>query len=257
MTDTAQAVALWRRWELPTWGVVAALIYMAWLAVTDWHAALPIWFLLPAVSVLLCWHGHLQHEVLHGHPTRIVWLNELLVFPALGLWFPYGLYRDSHLAQQTETCQTCPIDDPESFYVTARRWARMSALHKAILGFNNSVLGRFLIGPVLASMVRHRAQRNGFVSTRPRRPWACFTSTNNLHAVHHAMPSVAWYELPAIYRAGRERYLEDKGGFLWNGYRDVFRRHFLRPKDEPVHPYFEDGAAVCFFARPVMGLAET
>ena len=60
---------LWRRWELPTWGL-AALIYGSWLALTWWHAVLPWFVLLPLGAWLIAWFGHLQHEVLHGHPTR-------------------------------------------------------------------------------------------------------------------------------------------------------------------------------------------
>ncbi|MBC6439774.1 MAG: fatty acid desaturase [Rhodospirillales bacterium] len=151
-TDTLRAdtPALWRRWELPTWGVIL-VIYASWLALTWWHAALPAWLIIPVAAILLCWHGHLQHEVLHGHPTRITWLNELLVFPPLGMWFPYGLYRDTHLAHHMDFHLTCPIDDPESCYVTPRQWERMGAFRKAVLRFNNTVLGRLSIGPALAT----------------------------------------------------------------------------------------------------------
>ncbi|MGY8995854.1 MAG: fatty acid desaturase [Alphaproteobacteria bacterium] len=303
MTDPSVDIALWRRWELPTWAVAIA-IYAAWFALTWWHAVLPVWILIPAGAILICWHGHLQHEVLHGHPTRLVWLNEALVFPALGLWFPYGFYRDSHLAHHTDATLTCPLDDPESYYVTPEAWSRMPAFWKAALRFNNTVLGRFLIGPALStwslyggtirefakgdttnlkSWVLHGAgcalviswliaagfplwlyapmsyfgisliMMRSYGEHRPaeesghricinlaERLIALLFLNNSLHAVHHAAPGTAWYELPRLFRDNRESFLERNGGFVWHGYRDVLRRHFLTPKDEPVHPYFDE-----------------
>ncbi|MBT5432832.1 MAG: fatty acid desaturase [Alphaproteobacteria bacterium] len=298
--------ALWRRWEFPTWGVIV-VIYGLWIALTLGHATLPFWFIIPAGALLLCWHGHLQHEVLHGHPTRIRWFNELLVFPALGMWFPYGVYRDSHLAHHADCHLTCPIDDPESYYVTPGQWSRMGAFRKMLLRFNNTVLGRLLIGPALATwplyggaviklasgnrrdlkswilhimggalviawlvgvagfplwvyaicvyfgvsliMLRSYAEHRPAIEVGHRicvniaeAPIALLFLNNNLHAVHHSIPGMAWYALPAIFKANRETFLADNGGFLWNGYRDVFRRHFLTPKDEPVHPLYEEMA---------------
>ena len=299
MTDFTQESALWRRWELPTWGVAAA-IYVAWFAMTLWHAVLPVWLLIPAGAVLVCWHGHLQHEILHGHPTRTVWLNEALVFPALGFWFPYGIYRDSHLAHHTDWRLTCPIDDPESYYVTPEAWERMPGWWKAVLWFNNSVLGRFMIGPLLAtwslyggavrkllhgdtsdlrswilhglgcavvlawlmvvsfplwvyapmayfgiSLIMMRSYGEHRPATKvghricinlAEPPIALLFLNNNLHAVHHAAPGLAWYELPRLFRDNRDLFLERNGGFVWHGYRDVLGHHFLKPKDSPVHP---------------------
>ena len=142
--------ALWRRWELPTWGI-AVVIYAGWLFLTWWHALLPGWIIVPLGAWFICWHSHLQHEVLHGHPTRIAWLNELIVFPALSLWFPYGVYRDRHLAHHADWHLTCPVDDPESFYTTPERWRQMSSFGRTVLRFNNTVSGRLLVGPFLAS----------------------------------------------------------------------------------------------------------
>src|SRR5690242_3005967 len=89
------ALPLWRRIELPTW-MVAAAIYIGWGLVTWWHARVPGWALAAIGGYLVAWHGSLQHEILHGHPTRIRWLNTLLALPPLGLWFPYPTYRESH-----------------------------------------------------------------------------------------------------------------------------------------------------------------
>ena len=50
---------------------------------------------------------------------------------------------------------------------------------------------------------------------------------NNPHAVHHAEPGVAWYQLPARARDyPRDRY-------VFRGYDEIFARYLFRPK-EPV-----------------------
>jgi fatty acid desaturase len=59
---------------------------------------------------------------------------------------------------------------------------------------------------------------------------------NNLHTVHHAKPQVAWYRLPALYRANRAEYLRRNDGYSYASYAEVFRRYFLRPKDPVPHP---------------------
>jgi fatty acid desaturase len=59
----------------------------------------------------------LSHEVLHGHPFRTRAWNEALVFPALGLFIPYGRFRETHLAHHHDPVLTDPYDDPESHFV--------------------------------------------------------------------------------------------------------------------------------------------
>jgi fatty acid desaturase len=59
---------------------------------------------------------------------------------------------------------------------------------------------------------------------------------NNLHLVHHDKPGLPWYRLPAFYRQRRALFLASNGGYYFKGYREVFRRHFLRPKEQPLHP---------------------
>jgi len=61
-------------------------------------------------------HSSLCHEALHGHPTRLKWLNEALVFAQLSLVIPYGRFHDLHLVHHTDENLTDPYDDPESNY---------------------------------------------------------------------------------------------------------------------------------------------
>jgi fatty acid desaturase len=59
---------------------------------------------------------------------------------------------------------------------------------------------------------------------------------NNLHAAHHRWPGMAWYRLPAAFRAHRRDLLSANGGYRFAGYRTVAWRYLVRPKDIPVHP---------------------
>ena len=95
---------------------------------TWWHAVLPWWLILPLGGYLVCLHGSLQHEAVHGHPTPWPVVNEALVFPSLWLWMSFRIYRDSHLVHHRNDILTDPIDDPESYYVTPQAWARMGRL---------------------------------------------------------------------------------------------------------------------------------
>lgn len=62
---------------------------------------------------------------------------------------------------------------------------------------------------------------------------------NNLHVVHHKHPNVAWYRLPALYRANRARYLHRNGGYFYPSYAAIFKAYAFRPKDPVAHPLFQ------------------
>ena len=143
------ATDLWRRAELPTWAVAAA-VYLGWMLLTWYHAALAWWLVLPLGGYLVCWHGSLQHEAVHDHPTRRRWLNTLVAYPPLALWLPYPIYREIHLAHHRDENLTCPIRDPESFYVTSTAWGRMGKLRQGLLRLHNTLPGRLLFGPLVA-----------------------------------------------------------------------------------------------------------
>lgn len=144
--------------EWPTW-LLAAAIYGGWGVLTWFHGVLPWWVVLAAGSWLIAWHMSLQHEVIHGHPTRSAPVNAAIGFAPLSLWLPYERYRQSHLAHHREPWLTDPLEDPESRYVTAERWAAAGPLARAVLQINNTLAGRLLIGPGLsmASFLRDEA----------------------------------------------------------------------------------------------------
>ena len=137
---------LWRS-ELPTWLLIVT-VYGGWFAcVAGWRTL----GLFPATLLLIwftAWYMSLQHELIHGHPTRLAWFNQLLGTLPLAVWYPYGVYRDSHLAHHRNHLLTHPEDDPESYYVTAESWQRFSAWQRRLIHLRNTFWGRLLLAPM-------------------------------------------------------------------------------------------------------------
>lgn len=146
-----------RRSEWPTLAVAAA-IYATFAALTWFYAMLPLWFLVPAAAYVVAWHGSLQHEVIHGHPTRWRWFNELLVLPSLWLWLPWRSYRASHIAHHHDERLTDPLDDPESWYLTPDQWQHHGRSTRTLLWVRNTVAGRLLLGPIVAVLTLWREE---------------------------------------------------------------------------------------------------
>jgi fatty acid desaturase len=265
--------------EWPTVAVAAA-IYTGYALLTLNYHGLPWWLVLAAGGFLLAWHGSLQHEVVHGHPTRWRWLNRALVFPSLWLWLPLEIYADTHMRHHNDALITDPIEDPESYYLSRHAWDRTEPVRRTLLRFNNTSLGRLLIGPLLAawrlmaveskalmssdyhhakawlahalgcvpvivwvsvvceipflaylllfvypgisltllrSFAEHRArpaigERMAIVESGPL--MSLLYLNNNLHYVHHDEPQLAWYRLPARWRAGRDAILSEYSSSL-------------------------------------------
>jgi fatty acid desaturase len=65
--------------------------------------------------------------------------------------------------------------------------------------------------------------------------WSLLFLNNNLHVAHHARPALAWYKLPAFYRAERDALIARNNGYLMRGYGEIFGRFLFRAK-EPI-PY--------------------
>jgi fatty acid desaturase len=136
--------------EWPTWLALAG-VYALFATLTFFHGGLPWWLLTPVGAYLVALHGSLQHEALHGHPTRNALINELLVFPALSLWIPYRRYRRLHLTHHRNDYLTDPQEDPETYYLDPQAWDRTPATLRLLYTINNTVLGRFVLGPAIAT----------------------------------------------------------------------------------------------------------
>lgn len=283
------------------WITVALLVVcIAALGVGVWALSSVPLVASVVVVLALVLHASLSHEVLHGHPFPSRRVNEALVVVNPGLFIPYIRFRDTHLAHHQDANLTDPYDDPESNYVDPDVWARLPLWRRRVLMWNNTLLGRMVVGPAVAQIAfcagDVRAIRNGdrqvlwgwavhlpgvalvlsLVTLSPMAVWhyllCCYGAVsilkirtflehqaharargrtvivedrgllaflflnNNLHVVHHMHPRVAWYRLPALYRAHKARYLGCNEGYRYGSYREVMARYVLRAKDPVAHP---------------------
>lgn len=147
--NTSHAMRLTRVQGAITW-IVLLCVYGAWLGLTYYATALPWWLLMATGGYIVCLHGSLQHEAVHGHLTGSFRWSTVLVMWPLMLWIPYTRYRTLHEAHHDCPDLTDPIDDPESFYWTAERWGSLGALRRGLVIVNQTLAGRLLIGPLLA-----------------------------------------------------------------------------------------------------------
>jgi fatty acid desaturase len=128
-------------------------VYAGWLGVTLYASTLGLWVAIPLLALTLTLHSSLQHEILHGHPLPSRRLSEALAYPPIGLVVPFLRFRDLHLAHHRDAILTDPYDDPETNYLDPAIWARLSRPVRTILRFNNTLLGRMLVGPVVGTFV--------------------------------------------------------------------------------------------------------
>jgi len=292
---------MWRG-EWPTW-LLIVVIHGGWLATMAGWRQLGT----PLATILMiwwcAWYMSLQHELIHGHPTRKPWLNRLFGTAPLAVWYPYRLYRDSHLRHHDDVHLTDPAHDTESFYLAPAAWAGMNGPLRALHWLNKTFWGRLLVGPALAIggtwaeavrqplrgdwrhvpmwlghcamlaamlwwvdavcgvdplyyllAIAYPAQSLAMIrSYYEHRPAADHKQrivlnegdpvtrllflNNNLHLVHHDLPSLPWYLLPRVYRARRTDYVARSGDFHLDGYGTLMRRHGFAPVDAPVHPH--------------------
>jgi len=301
--------------------VVLAGCYILWATSLTLYALTGWWPVLAATVYSVTLHSSLQHEALHGHPTRRAFLNELLVFPALGLYIPYRRFRATHLRHHCDERLTDPYDDPESWYVSCEDWRHRGRVMRLLLTFNTTLAGRLLIGPALGvfGLWRHDLSglRNGehfvakayllhfagalpvvvasqalaginplvyalaiaypamsllmvrtFAEHRPKRDphqrsviietspfFSLLFLNNNLHYAHHKWPTKPWYRLGADYRAEKDRLLRENGGYRFDGYLALFRRHLFHRVGPVVHPHFRRDGITGTAASPARRVA--
>ncbi len=289
-----------RRFEWPTWATLG-FCYILFAVSTTWLADVSLLLAIIGAVVSIALHSSLSHEVMHGHPFKNKHLNAALVFPALSFTIPYMRFRDTHLAHHVDSRLTDPYDDPESCYLDPAVWSKLGRIVKALLRFNNTLLGRLVIGPVIGqylfmradwrlikagdrrvliswlwqipaaalpfwwiisvaampvwafllavyiglsvlkirTFLEHRAHelsRGRTVIIEDRGILAFLFLNNNFHSVHHMHPDVCWYDLPALYESGKERFLAVNEGYRYRSYRDVFRHYFFKAKEPVAHP---------------------
>src|ERR1700753_3318828 len=116
---------IFRQVDGPTW-VVAFVLYATWLLLVWYHALLPWYVILPRGGYLTAGHFPLQHGAIHSFRGVPKWLRFAVVFPPLGLWFPFPLYRKSHRKHHRDEDLAIPGLDTESYYVRREDWEHMS-----------------------------------------------------------------------------------------------------------------------------------
>ncbi len=160
--------------EWPTLALLIA-VYALWAAATTWGAGLWLPLGIMLTTVAIAQHSSLTHEVLHGHPFGNQRMNQATVWPCLGLFVPYTRFRDTHLAHHRDALLTDPYDDPESNYLDPVVWARLPGAVRAVLRFNNTLLGRITIGPAIGMIAfwrgDWRAVRAGDAAIRRNWLW--------------------------------------------------------------------------------------
>jgi len=131
--------------EIPTL-LLVLFAYAGWLAVTLAYGRWPFVIVAPLTAVLVTLHGSLQHEIVHGHPTRWQSLNRLFAVVPLSLWLPYDRYRLNHRTHHIDERITDPLDDPESYYFTPEEWAHFTPLTRAVVRVQQTLAGRVTVG---------------------------------------------------------------------------------------------------------------
>lgn len=149
MSTTGEISFRKRATEWPTIAVIAA-VYLV-LGLLTWnHESLPWWLILPLGAYCAGLHSSLQHEVLHGHPTRNRLLNEALIFVTPALWLPFRRYKETHLTHHHDLNLTDPVKDPESYYMLPDHWAELPGLKRTLYQMNHTLAGRMVMGPAIS-----------------------------------------------------------------------------------------------------------
>ena len=297
---------------------LAVGIYGLFGLVTWYYAALPWWLVLTLGATLVCLQSSLQHEAIHGYPTRWGWVNYLVAAPALWLWLPYGLNQKGHLKHHVDENLTDPTEDPESNYLTPEAWERMSDPHRLIRQAMTTLIGRIVIGPIyyavkaahqlalglvrgdrdvilhwslhgvalaamlgwvigvchislleyvvlfawpgtglalIRSFAEHRASpdvaaRSAVVESGPVMSFLYLY--NNLHALHHAEPALAWHQRPARYHALRAETLRGNRYNYVSSYASLFRNNLLEARQPLLHPAFGKGLDVAKSSKRIV-----
>lgn len=189
-TGRSTAVAATGAVEWPTMAVVGG-VFGSYGLLTWFHASVPTWLLIPLLGAVITWHGSLQHEVIHGHPTKWVRVNRLIGRTTLDLFTPFEHYRRTHLLHHRDQYLTDPTIDPESFYVTADRWAATGPVMRRVLVAHHTLLGRLLLGPFL-TLIGYTADQARQAVTGERMPGEGCPRRRWLGHAPFVLLTVAW-----------------------------------------------------------------
>ncbi len=131
--------------------LVALSVYCGWTAVVLSYGSIPKWSTVALLAWFGAWHLSLQHEVVHGHPTKYVWLNDLIGSIPLTLWIPFFSFKRDHLSHHGAPL-TIPQVDSESFYVSAEKWNSAGPLKRAMYQANRTLMFRLLVWSIVSTL---------------------------------------------------------------------------------------------------------
>ncbi|MFG6655885.1 fatty acid desaturase [Scandinavium sp. M-37] len=227
---------LWRS-ELPTW-LLMLTVYSGWFVTLAFNAELGLFASTALLILFTTWYLSLQHELIHGHPTRWPRVNQLF-----GLLLAPGLDIGGVLVGMVA-----------SFRQAERRAMAMWLVHFSLLGLVFAWLQHNGFSPVwyllavsypalaitkIRSFLEHRAADDPLARsaiTETSLPWRLLFLNLNYHSVHHDLPGVPWYGLRKVWLRDKERYAQRNQGFVVKGYREWWRNYRFRPVDVTVHP---------------------
>lgn len=149
--------------EWPTWMLLVGF-YFIFIAVIFGNLLGEVATIALLIPMVVLWIS-IQHELIHGHPTPWAKVNKMLGYCPLAVWYPYALYRDTHLAHHHNETLTFPVQDPESRYVSNACWKSSSRLKRGLLWINKTLAGRLIVGAPLGIfellVSEYRKLRNG------------------------------------------------------------------------------------------------
>ena len=134
--------------EWPTLALIA-LCYGVWALSVSVMAEISLIAGIVVLALTITLHSSLQHETLHGNTLINERISEALVWLPVGLFIPFGRFKTTHLDHHRDARLTDPYDDPESNFLDPGHWSRLSTMSCAVLTFNNTLIGRMLIGPLV------------------------------------------------------------------------------------------------------------
>ena len=143
--------------------VVLSVYGITVLTVVRYEVLTP-WLAVPFLAVLGAWHLSMQHEVLHGHPFKNQFLNDLIGGIPVTLWIPFLAFKKDHHEHHLSDL-TNPALDNESYYVSQEQWDKAGRIRRAAWIANRTILFRMFVWTIVSTItyvlsVLKRAARN-------------------------------------------------------------------------------------------------
>ena len=148
--DSSTSTVLKEVGEWRTLAVIVAVYGLTVLTVVRYEVLTP-WLAVPFLSVLGAWHLSMQHEVLHGHPFKNQFLNDLIGGIPVTLWIPFLAFKKDHHEHHLSDL-TNPALDNESYYVSQEQWDRAGRIRRAAWTANRTILFRMFVWTIVSTI---------------------------------------------------------------------------------------------------------